>query len=198
VAVSRAAITFASARRRSKPAGNPSGQDSLARHLSRREPACPRQRASRQFPCGVQPTPTSQKTSPAATVTRVRRPSHRIYHLVPCGDMPCLHDGEIGASLWEIVLAKSVAGKPCHALRFVPREGRNLARKLPYRDVCSAIGFCLKHTTHIALQAVGQTQSSRNGRMLKYATIHVLIFGHIRHATGLLLTSRLMVYLSWL
>jgi len=52
-------------------------------------------------------------------------------NLRPCGDMPCLHDGEIGAPLWEIVLAKSVAGKPCLALRLVPREGTNLARKLP-------------------------------------------------------------------
>jgi hypothetical protein len=52
--------------------------------------------------------------------------------------MPCLHDGEIGASLWEIVLARFVAGKPCDALRLVPREGRNLARKI--RDACSAIG----------------------------------------------------------
>jgi hypothetical protein len=39
---------------------------------------------------------------------------------------------------WEIVLARSVAGKPCDALRFIPREGRNLARKL--RDAFSAIG----------------------------------------------------------
>jgi hypothetical protein len=93
--------------------------------------------------------------------------------------MPCLHDGEIGAPLWEIVLAKSVAGKPCLALRFVPREETDLATKLLYRDVCSAIGFCLKRTINIALQAVGQTQSTKRERMLKYTTISVLVFGHV-------------------
>jgi hypothetical protein len=84
----------------------------------------------------------------------------------------------------EIVLAKSVAGKPYDTLRFVPHEGRNLARKLPYGDVCSAIGFCLKRTTNIALQAVGQTQSSRNERMLKYTTMSVVVFGHVWHEIG--------------
>jgi hypothetical protein len=52
--------------------------------------------------------------------------------------MPCLHDGEIGAPLWEIVLTRSVAEKPCDASRLIPREGRNLGRKL--RDAFSAIG----------------------------------------------------------
>jgi hypothetical protein len=52
--------------------------------------------------------------------------------------MPCLHDGEIGAPLWGIVLANPVAGKSCDASRLIPREGRNLVRKI--RDAFSAIG----------------------------------------------------------
>jgi hypothetical protein len=65
-----------------------------------------------------------------------------------CGDLPCLHDEEIGAG--EDVLARLVFRAPYEASRLVPGEGKNLASELPYGDVRSAIGFYLKRTTAIA------------------------------------------------
>jgi hypothetical protein len=64
-----------------------------------------------------------------------------------CGDLPGLHDEEIGAG--ENLLARILGGKISGAVSLVTGEGKNHARKLPYRDVCSAVGFCLRHTTSV-------------------------------------------------
>ena len=46
--------------------------------------------------------------------------------------MPCLHAEVIGAPFWEAVLARFLAQRLREALRLIPGEGRNLARKPPY------------------------------------------------------------------
>ena len=84
-------------------------------------------------------------------------------------------------AFWDNVLAKLVAERLRNALRFVPCEGRNRARKLPFGDAYSAIALCLDRTTDLTQQTVGQMHSPKQKGVLRNSTVLRRVFGHACH-----------------